>query len=119
MSNLLAISRQLWQATLERNIEKLSEIVHEKAMFVHMGATFNREQEFAAFRDGVIIPKEVNVKNVSLQEFDNTAIVLTQLTLKAEVNGNEVENPFVVTEVYQQQTKSWLLISLAYTRIVY
>ena len=88
-------------------------------MFVHMGATFNREQKFAAFRDGVIIPKKADVKNVSLQDFGETAIVLTQLEMTAEVNGNEVTNPFVVTEVYQQQAENWQLISLAYTRIIY
>jgi hypothetical protein len=41
-----------------------------------------------------------NIHEVSVQIIDNTAILLNSITLIAEVGGNEVTNPFEVTEVY-------------------
>jgi 4-carboxymuconolactone decarboxylase len=41
---------------------------------------------------------------------------LNRITLLAVVGGNEVTNPFVVTEVYVQQDSSWKLASLSFTR---
>jgi hypothetical protein len=47
-----------------------------------------------------------------------TAILLNRITLLAVVGGNEVTNPFMVTEVYVQQGGSWKLASLAFTRLL-
>jgi hypothetical protein len=44
--------------------------------------------------------------------------VLTTLQLGAVVDGNEVSNPFVVTEVYVQQADAWTLASMSFTRLV-
>ena len=47
-----------------------------------------------------------------------TAILLNRIRLDAVVGGNEVTNPFVVTEVYVQQDGSWKLGSLSFTRLL-
>jgi hypothetical protein len=38
--------------------------------------------------------------------------------LDAVVGGNEVTNPFAVTEVYVQQDGRWRLASLSFTRLL-
>jgi hypothetical protein len=38
--------------------------------------------------------------------------------LLAVVGGNEVTNPFMVTEVYVQQSGAWKLGSLSFTRLL-
>ena len=52
------------------------------------------------------------------QAFRKTAIVLNNITLLAVVGGNEVTNPFEVTEVYVQQNDTWKLASLSFTRLL-
>ncbi len=47
-----------------------------------------------------------------------TAILLNRITLLAVVGGNEVTNPFMVTEVYVQQDGTWKLASLSFTRLL-
>jgi len=49
---------------------------------------------------------------------DQTAILLNRITLLAVVGGNEVINPFMVTEVYVQLDGSWKLGSLSFTRLI-
>jgi len=48
----------------------------------------------------------------------NTAILLNRIRLDAVVGGNEVSNPFIVTEVYVQQNGKWRLGSLSFTRLL-
>ena len=45
-------------------------------------------------------------------------VILNRVTLLAVVGGNEVINPFMVTEVYVQQDGSWELASLSFTRLL-
>jgi hypothetical protein len=59
-----------------------------------------------------------DIKDVSVRFIGSTAIVLTTLQLGAVVDGNEVSNPFVVTEVYVQQADAWTLASMSFTRLV-
>jgi hypothetical protein len=47
-----------------------------------------------------------------------TAIVLSRLRLDAVVGGNEVTNPFMVTEVYVQEAGAWKLAALSFTRLL-
>ena len=47
-----------------------------------------------------------------------TAIVLNRIRLDAVVGGNEVSNPFVVTEVYVRDHDAWTLGALSFTRLL-
>jgi hypothetical protein len=53
-----------------------------------------------------------------VQFIGNTAILLNKIRLVAVVGGNEVTNPFVVTEVYVQQGSKWMLGSMSFTRLL-
>jgi hypothetical protein len=83
-----------------------------------MGATFSKEQELDVIKTGRIHYRDVDIKEVSVRFIGSTAIVLTTLQLGSVVDGNEVSNPFVVTEVYVQQAGVWTLASMSFTRLV-
>lgn len=51
-----------------------------------------------------------------MQIIGNTAILLNRITLLAVVGGNEVTNPFIVTEVYVKESGKWKMGSLSFTR---
>jgi ketosteroid isomerase-like protein len=87
-------------------------------VFVHMGATFSKEEELDVIKTGRIHYRDVDIKDVSVRFIGNTAIVLSTLQLGSVVDGNEVSNPFVVTEVYVQQAEGWTLASMSFTRLV-
>ncbi len=62
--------------------------------------------------------KQANIHEVSVNVIDATAILLNRITLLAVVGGNEVTNPFMVTEVYVQQDDIWKLASLSFTKLL-
>ena len=55
---------------------------------------------------------------MSVRFIGETAILLNKVRLVAVIVGNEVTNPFVVTEVYVRQGSAWKLGSLSFTRLL-
>jgi hypothetical protein len=115
---IINLSKEKWRWMSERKVESLEALFHEKAVFVHMGGTMSRDQELDVIKSGGIHYKKADIHEVSVKIIGNTAILLNRITLLAIVGGNEVTNPFVVTEVYVQQDGSWKLASLAFTRLL-
>ena len=115
---ILKLSRDKWRWMAERNVEALAGLFHDDAVFVHMGATMTKAQELAVIKSGNIVYKSAEIQEASVRFIGTTAILLNRIRLVAVVGGNEVVNPFVVTEVYIQQGGSWKLGSLSFTRLV-
>ena len=116
---VIALSKEKWQWMSERKVDSLDALFHENAVFVHMGGTMSREQELEVIRSGAIHYKDVDIQEASVRCIGTTtAILLNKIRLVAVVGGNEVTNPFVVTEVYVQQDGSWKLASLSFTKLL-
>ena len=115
---VINLSKEKWRWMSERNVDALDALFHEKAVFVHMGGSWGKEQELEIIKSGRIHYKQADIHEVSVNIIGATAILLNRITLLAVVGGNEVTNPFVVTEVYVQQDSSWKLASLSFTRLL-
>jgi hypothetical protein len=115
---LLALSRDKWRLMSERKVDSLAALFHEEAVFVHMGGSMTRSEELEVIRSGGIHYKHAEIQAASVRFAGNTAIVLNTIRLVAVVGGNEVTNPFEVTEVYVQQGGAWKLASLSFTRLL-
>jgi ketosteroid isomerase-like protein len=116
-TDILAVSRQKWQWMSRRQIEPLQNLFHDDAVFVHMGATMTKDQEIEVIRSGQIHYRDIEMQETSVRFIGDTAILLNRLQLTAVVGGNEVTNPFVVTEVYVRHGE-WKLASLSFARLV-
>jgi hypothetical protein len=116
---VINLSKEKWRWMSERNVDALASLFHEEAVFVHMGGTMSKDDELEVIRTGRIHYKDVDIQEVSVRFIGaTTAILLNKIRLVAVVGGNEVINPFVVTEVYVQQEDSWKLASLSFTRLL-
>jgi hypothetical protein len=115
---VINLSKEKWQWMADKNADTLDKLFHEKAVFVHMGGFWGKEQEINIIKNGGIWYKKADIHEVSVNIIDNTAILLNRITLLAVVGGNEVTNPFEVTEVYVKQNGAWKLGSLSFTRLL-
>jgi hypothetical protein len=113
---VLALSKDKWAWMAERKVDALEKLFHEKAAFVHMGGTMSRAQELGVIKGGAIQYKKADIQESSARVIGTTAIVLNRIRLLAIVGGNEVTNPFVVTEVYVREGEAWKLAQLSFTR---
>jgi len=115
---VIQLSKDKWQWMSDKDADKLDDLFHEKSMFVHMGGSWGKEREMQIIKSGGIWYKTADVHEVSVKIIDDTAILLNRIDLLAEVGGNEVTNPFEVTEVYIKQGDDWKLGSLSFTRLM-
>jgi len=115
---VLTLSKDKWRWMSERKADTLATLFDDKAMFVHMGGAWGKTQEVEIIRSGGIHYKHAEIFDASARIIDSTAIVLSRIRLDAVVGGNEVSNPFMVTEVYVRKNGTWKLGSLSFTRLM-
>jgi hypothetical protein len=115
---VLDLSKAKWRWMSEKKADTLAALFNDKAMFVHMGGAWGKTQEVEIIRNGGIHYKHAEIFESSARIIDSTAIVLSRIRLDAVVGGNEVTNPFMVTEVYVRQRGAWKLGSLSFTRLI-
>ena len=115
---VMRLSRDKWRWMAERSIDSLAVLFHDQAVFVHMGGTMSKAQELEVIRSGGSHYKHAEILESSVRFVGTTAVVLNRIRLVAVVGGNEVTNPFVVTEVYVPNGSSWKLASMSFTRLL-
>jgi hypothetical protein len=115
---IIELSKTKWQWMADKEADKLAELFDDKSVFVHMGGAWGKEREVNIIRSGGIWYKKADIHDVSVEIIDNTAILLNRITLLAVVGGNEVTNPFMVTEVYVKKDGVWKMGSLSFTRLM-
>jgi hypothetical protein len=115
---IINLSNQKWQWMADKNVEALDKLFNEKAVFVHMGGTMTKAHELDIIKAGGIVYKKADIEESSVQILGNTAILLNKIKLTAIVGGNEVINPFVVTEVYTNENEKWSLVSMSFTKLL-
>ena len=115
---IINLSKAKWQWMSDKKADTLAYLFHDKAVFVHMGGAWGKEQEVNIIRSGGIWYKKADIHEVSVNIIGSTAILLNRITLLAVVGGNEVTNPFEVTEVYVKEGGTWKLGSLSFTRLL-
>lgn len=115
---VIKISNVKWQWMADKDVDKLKDLFDEKSVFVHMGGSWGKERELQVIENGSIHYKKADIHEVPVQIIDSTAILLNRITLLAVVGGNEVTNPFIVTEIYVKRNGKWKMGSLSFTRTV-
>jgi len=65
---------------------------------------------------GTIHYKKADIQEASVRVIGTTAIVMNRIRLLAVVGGNEVTNPFMVTEVYVREGEAWKLAQLSFSK---
>ena len=115
---ILQLSKDKWQWMADKNVDRLTPLFDDKSVFVHMGGSWGKTQEINIIKSGGIHYKKADIHEVSVNIIGNTAILLNKITLLAVVGGNEVTNPFIVTEVYVKENDGWKLGSLSFTKLM-
>ncbi len=115
---IISLSKQKWQWMADKNTDTLETLFHDKSMFVHMGGSWGKTQELNVIKSGGIHYKKAEIYSASVNIIGNTAILLNDIDLVAVVGGNEVINPFMVTEVYINENGRWKMGSLTFSKLM-
>ena len=77
-----------------------------------------KTQELEVIKSGAIHYETVEIQEASVRFIDKTAVLLNKIRLVAVVGGNEVTNPFMVTEVYVRDNGKWKMGSLTFSHLM-
>lgn len=113
---LIDLSKQKWVWMAERNVEELSGLFDQNAIFVHMSRTMTQPEELEVIRSRNIEYQRADIKEISVRFIGDTAIVASLIDLHAIVRGQVAVNPFSVTETYVKVDGKWKLGALAFSR---
>ncbi len=111
------LSKNKWQWMADKNVDKLADLFHDKAKFVHMSGTWKKDRELEIIKTGSIWYKKADVNDVAVEMIDDVALLWNRITLTAEVRGNDVATEFTVTEVYKKQGGEWKLLALTFSSV--
>ena len=111
------ISAQIWDAKQANDMTEVADLIADNAHFVHMGITFDKTGELAVFNEKSFIFKAVHIAEEYVEDYGTTAIIFKKMILTAVIGGNEVQNPFVISEVFTKADAGWKLAVETYTRI--
>ena len=114
---ILDLSKSKWVWMSEKNTDVLTDFFAENAVFVHMSGSWGKSQELNIIKSGGIWYKKAEVYGASVNFFGDVAILLNEIDLVAVVRGNEVVNPFMVTEVYVKEKGKWKMGSLTFSKL--
>lgn len=115
---IINMSKNKWQWMADKKTDTLAHLFHDKAVFVHMGGSWGKERELEVIQSVGIWYKKAEIYSASVNIIGNTAILLNDIDLVAEVGGNEVINPYMVTEVYLNENGKWQMGSLTFSRLM-
>lgn len=115
---IMDLSSKKWQWMSDKQADSLAQLFHEEARFVHMGGTWGKDREIEIIRSGMIHYKQADIHEVNTAILGDTAILWNRITLLAVVGGNEVSNPFMVTEVYIKEADRWKLANLSFSKLL-
>lgn len=114
---VLDLSKAKWLWMSDKKVDTLNNLFVDKSVFVHMGGTWGKQRELDVIKSGSIWYKKAEIYTASVNIFGNTAILLNDIDLVAVVGGNEVVNPFMVTEVYIKENGKWKMGSLTFSQL--
>ena len=114
---IIDLSAEKWRWMAEQNADTLATLFHDQARFVHMSGTWGKDEEIDIIRSGRIHYKQADVHQVVVEVVHDTAILWNRITLLAEVRGNEVSNPFTVTEFYKKQENGWKMLAMTFSSV--
>ena len=114
---IIKLSKDKWQWMADKNVDELAALFHDDSRFIHMGGTWGKKRELEIIESGSIWYKQADVHDVVVKVFNNTVVLWNRITLVAMVRGNEANNEFTVTEVYQKQGDAWKLLNLTFSSV--
>ncbi len=114
---VLDLSRTKWLWMADKKLDTLNNLFLDQSYFVHMSGKSDKARELEVIRTGSIWYKKAEIYSASVTIFGNTAILFNDIDLIAVVGGNEVVNPFMVTEVYLKENGKWRMGSLTFSHL--
>ncbi len=106
---VLSRYKEMQQAMIDKDIDKLNKIVKDGTTFTHMsGRTQTKEEYFEDIKTGVLDYQSYRVENPKVTIEGNKAILKARVTLTANAYGAQGTYPFNISACFEKVDGEWL-----------
>lgn len=107
--NVLNRYKEMQQAMVDKDIDKLNKIVKDGTIFTHMsGRTQTKEEYFEDIRSGALDYQSYTIENPKITIEGNKAILKARVTLTAKAYGAQGSYPFNISAYFEKVDGQWL-----------
>ena len=104
--------KEMQQAMVDKDIDKLNNIVKDGTTFTHMsGKTQSKEEYFEDIRSGDLDYQSYTIENPKVTIDGNKAILKARVTLTANAYGAQESWPFNISAYFERINGDWLYIN--------
>ena len=101
--------KEIQQAMIDKDIDKLNKIVKDGTTFTHMsGKTQTKEEYFEDIRRGALDYQSYTIEDSKVTIDGNKAILKARVTLTANAYGAQGTYPFNVSTYFEKVDGEWL-----------
>ena len=101
--------KEMQQAMIDKDIDKLNKIVKDGTTFTHMsGKNQTKEEYFEDIKTGALDYQSYTIENSSVSIEENKAILKARVTLTANAYGAQGTYPFNVSAYFEKVDGEWL-----------
>ena len=101
--------KEMQQAMVDKDIDKLNKIVKDGTTYTHMsGKTQTKEEYFEDIRTGALDYQSYTIENPSVSINGNKAILKARVTLTANAYGAQGTYPFNLFAYFEKIDGEWL-----------
>ena len=115
---ILENSQSFWTAMEQADEEGMRAVADPNCTFVHIGMTCKLDEEIGFYTSGTFQPTEIVFHGQSVEQFGETAVVLTDCDYSLKLGGTTTSHHFAVTEIYTLQDEEWKLVQFSFTALV-
>ena len=106
---VLSRYKEMQQAMVDKDIDKLNRIVKDGTTFTHMsGKTQTKEEYFEDIKTGALDYQSYTIENSRISIEGNKAILKARLILTANAYGAQGTYPFNVSAYFERVDGEWL-----------
>ena len=106
---VLSRYKEIQQAMVDKDIDKLNRIVKDGTTFSHMsGRTQTKEEYFEDIMAGALDYQSYTIENPNVKIEGNKAIIKARVTLTANAYGAQGSWPFNVSAYFEKVDGEWL-----------
>ena len=111
-SEIKKLSGKRVEWLLQNNVDSLVSLYDENSITIHgNGMIRTTAEHINDIKSGRPTYKSIEIKEASVKDFGNTAVLVGKGIFSISINGQEMTQNMVFTEVYIKKNNQWKLIS--------
>lgn len=110
--DVLNLSRRKFDWLIQKQRDSLDLLLDDRLMYIHSNGWRQSKQEvFDDMQSGKLVYKQIELKEIQVRLYRNTAVVTGTGRFMGSREGNEFDLALLYTEVYVKKGNRWLLVS--------